>query len=946
MRTHHRVLRRAIGASLRIAASAVALAAAVPAARAADPKGSQYYEDALTRFQKQDYAGSVIQLKNSLKIDNRQLPVHVLLGKALLANREVAAAEVALNEALRLGVNRAEVVVPLAQALVGQARLVEVVAPGPRFDPAGLPAGVRQELLLVQAAAHSDLGAPREALKAVQDARAVNPNAPASWLAEVPIQIRSGQFKDATAAAERALSLAPNSAEAQYLRGSVSHAQGNIGAALDSYDRAIAMQPSHLEARISRAGLYMDMGRLDEVAQEVAEARKLAPLDPRSTYLGSLLAERRGDAKASRAALAEITSLLDPIPLPFLRFRPQVMMLGGLAHFGLGQNEKARPYLEGVIRQQPDAPVAKLLGQIYLADKNYDRAIETLEAFTRSRPGDTQGVVLLATAQISKGRPARAAKLLQDALKAQDTPRMHAFLGLTLAGGGKLAEALVELERAYRRDPTQVAAAAALVDLYLRNQQSAKATEIAEGLTKRAPRNAEFQALLGYALSSAGTSNSAARARAAYEQALKLDPGFVAAQLGLARLDIRERRDEAAVKRLNLILARDDKNVEALIESSLLAERRGQAAEATRLMEKAADVASAGRPTALMGLVEQHLRGGRTGPAREALKRLEAKAPDALAVLMLGARVRLASKDLPAAQQTLTRASRSADFDPPALAKIALLQVSADDAKGALYSAGKALQAQPDFLPAQAISVDINLRLGDLAEAERGAREIAQRHPKLAVASSLLGDVALARGRPAAALDAYRRAHQTEPTTGSLVRLYRLQERQDAAGAHQLAEAWLKSHPGDLQVRRVLADSYARSGKLAAARNMYETLVAKAPDDADALNNLANVLILLKDTKALSVAEQALARKPGAAHIVGTAGWAAFHAGQSDRALQLLRDARLRDPGNPDTRYFLAAVLASKSRNAEAREELVGALAAGTSFTNAKSAQELLQTLK
>jgi cellulose synthase operon protein C len=161
----------------------------------------------------------------------------------------------------------------------------------------------------------------------------------------------------------------------------------------------------------------------------------------------------------------------------------------------------------------------------------------------------------------------------------------------------------------------------------------------------------------------------------------------------------------------------------------------------------------------------------------------------------------------------------------------------------------------------------------------------------------------------------------------------------------QTAETWLKARPGDVQVRGLLAATHARAGNLPQARAAYEALVANAPDDADALNNLANVMLLQKDAKALQVAERALAHKPGVAHIIGTTGWAAYHAGQGDRALQLLRDARLRDPTNADTRYFLGVVLASKGRKAEAREELRGAIASGPGFVHAKAAQTLLDSL-
>ena len=165
------------------------------------------------------------------------------------------------------------------------------------------------------------------------------------------------------------------------------------------------------------------------------------------------------------------------------------------------------------------------------------------------------------------------------------------------------------------------------------------------------------------------------------------------------------------------------------------------------------------------------------------------------------------------------------------------------------------------------------------------------------------------RGQPSPAVEHYRRAHDIERSGASALRLYRATATFNPPGAARFASEWLKSSPGDVQVRRALADSHARQGDFAAARPLYEAIVRIAPADAEAMNNLANVLIELKEPGALPVAEKALALKPNAAHIMGTTGWAAVKAGQTDRGIQLLRDARLRDPGNPDTRYFLAVAL-------------------------------------
>lgn len=116
---------------LSAAALAAALAAApLVAARAQSP--AQLYENALARFEKNDVAGAVIQLKNALQQDPRLLAAHVLLGRALLAEGDAVGAEGALSRAVGLGVNRSEVALPFAQALFAQGKFQAVLDRFPR----------------------------------------------------------------------------------------------------------------------------------------------------------------------------------------------------------------------------------------------------------------------------------------------------------------------------------------------------------------------------------------------------------------------------------------------------------------------------------------------------------------------------------------------------------------------------------------------------------------------------------------------------------------------------------------------------------------------------------------------------------------------------------------------------------------------------------------------
>ena len=922
---------------------AAGLLGAAAGAQAADEKAAKFYEDALVRYEKKDLNGAIIQLKNALQIDKNMLPVQVLLGKALLKNGDVIGAEVAFNEALRLGVNRAEVVVQLALAYTAQGKQ-KLLLEQQQFVLAGLPPGIQQQLLLVRASASSDLGDAKSALKAVDEARAIDPRSSAAWLAEVPIRIRAGQIREATEAADRGMALGPNSTDAWYQKGSIMHVVGNLRGALAAYDSALKIDPENLEARVSRAGIYIDLGQIKEALGDVEELQRQSANEPRAAYMQALLAERANKPDEAKAALKEVVGLIDPVPMDFIRYRPQLLMLNGLAHFGLNEGEKAKQYLEAFQKIQGNTPTAKLLAQLYMRDGNNDRAAEVLDTYLKAQPNDGQALTLLASALMSKGQNARAISLMQRALQTKDAPEFRTALGLSLLRSGQAGTATAQLEAALKGDPRQTQAATSLIALYLRAGQAPKAVVVAESLVKQQPTNAGFFNLLGMAKNDARDLNGA---RAAFAESARLDTSFIAPKLNLARIDIATKAYDAATLKLDALLKIDEKNAEAMVELASVAERNGKPADALRWLEKASDLAGPKETRWGLALSDYHLRNGRAVAALESAKKVSTKAPEDLNVLLAYAKAQLAIGDKVGVKSILTTATRVAGYNPAPQVQIALLQLAAGNLGGAAYSLEKALSSQPDFMPAMALMTEVELKQGDPAKSEKRAKDIVARNPKLAVGYSLLGDVASARNQTPIALENYRKAHQLEPSSETLLRLFRALSSQDGGKpAITLAEQWLKANPKDGTTRRALADTYARTGNFKQAKTAYEELLKQQPDSSAVLNNLANILLRLKDPAAIKIAEQAVAKNPNNANAVDTLGWALFQNNQVDRALQLLRDARLREPANPEIRYHLAAALAKVGRQKEAREELDAALKAGTPFEGSTEAAALLKTLQ
>lgn len=900
---------------------------------------ANYYEDALQRFESKDYAGAVIQLKNALRNEPNKLAIQFLLGRALQQNGDVLGAEVAYNEAIRLGLNRSEVVAPLAQTLIAQGRQREMLA-HPQLQPSGLPTDVLQTLLLLRAGAQTDLGETREALATVAQARAMNDRRADVWLAEVPVRVRARQFTEALQVAERGVAVAPNDAEAHYVKGSVRHVQGNLDAALTDYAKTLSLKADHAEALIARAGIFIDRNQLPQAKQALDLLKTAAPKEPRAAYLRALVAERENQPAVAKAALLEVTQLLDPVPIAYVQYRPQLLMLNGLSHYGLNELAKARQYLEAFLKVQPNSPVVRLLARILMSEGNTALAIPTLETYLRANPNDGLALNLLGSAYMAQGKTARATHFLQEALKKQDRPEFRTALGLSMLGNGNTEGAITELETAWRQDPGQVSAGMSLAQLYAQQNRLPQSLALVRDMVKRYPSHPGLQHQLGDMLLRSG---KAAEARQAYERALSLNPKLPASRLQLARMDIAANQLPQAEQRLAALLRDTPKNSDAMAEMARINERTGQSEEAMRWLLRARDASDRKDMRWNLALMELALRQGKPQQALEEGKIALAKQPGDLPTQLLYARSQLALGDANGARATLGGATRIADFNAPQQTEIAALQLAANNVDGAAYSLSKALSDQPNFIPAQALMVQVEQRQGTPDKAEARARQIAQAQPNKALGHSLLGDLAMARKNPAAAIASYRQAHKVEPGTGTTLTLMNaLASQTQTNEALDIGRQRLRQTPNDVAVQLLVGDLHARAGRFGDAATAYKAALKAQPQNAQALNNLANAQLKLKDPAALQTAQAAHKVAPQNPLVIDTLGWVLFQQGQTEQALPLLRDARLRAPGNPEIRYHLAKVLFATGRKAEARDEAREALKISERFDGALDAQTLL----
>lgn len=920
---------------------ALMLAALSASTLAADPTASKYYEDAKARYDKQDVAGAIIQLKNALKTDPNMLAAHVLLGKALLTEGDPVGAEVEFDTALRLGVSPIEVLVLLGRSLLSQGKYDVLLE---RITPGGLPPATRVEVLVLRASAEADSGRPNTALQGLDEARAIDPNSVAVRLAQATILIRKGDLGQATKVTDEAITLAPEDAEAWNTRASILHLKDDVKGALAAYGKAASLKPKYFDPRIARAGLLIDMGRMEEAERQVAEILAIEEREPRANYLKAVLAGSRGDQQAVKVLLESVVQVLDLANPGILARNRQMLLLSGLAHYELGNQEKALEKLSSYLHRFPGEPgPSKVLASIHLDRGDHASARSLLEPLLRLTPNDPRAMSLLASAYMKEGNFRRASELLDQAVQVSGgAADIRTEFGLSLIGTGKAESGIEQLKQVFDRDPKQIRAGIALTMLYLRTGRPKPALDVIQKIVKVDPGNLAALNLLGFTQVAA---MDRVNGRKTFEQVLAKDAGNQAASLHLARLDVAEGKVDAGRQRLTQLIKGDIRNIEAMMALAALEDGARNQTEAMRWLERAR-AEPKGRLRAGLALGDLYLRSRNPESALSVTKETLAIEPENLAVLGLLARVQLAKGDGKGAQQTLRDMTRYANYDPAAQFEIARLQVAAGNDSGATYSLDKALDTKPDFMPALALYAEIEIARKAYAKAEQRIQTLAGKHPSSVLVPRLRGDLALARGQRGQALAAYGEALRQDDNADIALRVFATH-----AAAGELAkgvgflEKWHRDHAGELGILRTIGDAHLSMGHLKEARAAYERILKARPDDALILNNVAVIAQRQGDKGAVTLAEQAHNLRPNDPVVIDTLGWILVQQGQVDRGLGLLRDARLRDPGSGEIRYHLAVALSRSGRRSEAKAELSEALKTGITFEGIEEARRLEKEL-
>lgn len=914
------------------------LVAAMPAQAKIEPAESRaYYESALKHIEKNELRAAVIELKNALQRDPQNADARLLLGRVYVRLGEGAAAEKELDAAERYGVAAQRLAVPRGRALLLQGRLEELLA---ALDPADYEPELEREISLLRAEAEAGLGRLAEARGSYESIAERYPEEGRAELGLARLDLAARHYETADKHAADALAQDPALVEAMLVQAEARRLQGNAESALSLYRRVIdedaGLSGRGVRARLGLATALLALQRDEEAGAELQEMQVLGAEVPLASYLRALIEIRAGGLEAARRTLeASAPSLEAFVPAQFLF---------GVTYFAADELETARSWLARHLAAQPqNLQARKILGATLLRLNAVAEAVGVLEAGRLQMPDDPQILMMLGNAYVRSGRSAEASEVLQQAAElAPQDPRVLNQLVISHLAEGDYDRSLAALSASLDLDAGGSTLGYALAFMHLRDGDFDEALKVAQELRRRFPESALAANLEGGAYAALSRLEEA---RKSFEAALQAEPDFHQARTNLAALKAQAGDLDGAATEYRTVLASDAGNAKALMGLAAVAASRGEDAESRAWLEKAIET-NPEEPQPSLALAESYAAAGEFADAEKVLTALLRRQRDNLPALSLLGKLQAQDGRSEQAVATFQHLVDASDGSVQAHLLLAQARLGAGDGEGARRELEDALAADPDHLPTVEALFRLVPQLEGPEETLAYAERLQRRYPEAAWGYRVIGDLHLRAGRRDAAIAAYEKGWREQPSAGVAIALSRARlARGDGDVALAPLEAWLERQPDDVRVRMALAESLLGLGALDRAREAYETIVKSQSNNPVVWNNLAWLYQQAGDERAVAYGERALDLAPDHPAILDTFGWILLDAGEVSRAADLLRQASLAAPDNPEIAYHYAVAQHRNGDDVAARKTLEALLRSEADFAGRKDAAVLLREL-
>ncbi len=415
------------------------------------------------------------------------------------------------------------------------------------------------------------------------------------------------------------------------------------------------------------------------------------------------------------------------------------------------QPAKAIQVLAKLVADNPKYVLAKRrLADLYLQQKDYDKATETADQMLKETPADVDAPLIKGRILRERTKVSEAIAQLQKVVKVRPLPAVgHFFLGVAYIQAQALPHADAEFTTAVQNDSTYIRAYLPLAELKLKSGDAETAIRLAR-------------------------------------QVLALDANLDAAHLLLSRAYAAEGNYQSAANEVNGVLAKRPGSAIAVYHQGLLNLAQGNLAQAEAQLD-AAFKSGPDNADGLAALVTLYIRQNQPDKAMQRITQAIANSPTNAGYYRVLAEYYLSQRNNPKAEEAFEKVVSLDPADMSQRLGLADLYVTTGNSDKAIAALQEVLRQDAANSPARARLAEIYLKNKDYTHTLQTAEEMLKANPNGSDALVIKGRALLAESKVPEGMKELQQAVRNDP--GSAAAHYYLGLAQYQANDRTKAEA-------------------------------------------------------------------------------------------------------------------------------------------------------------
>ena len=879
-----------------------------------DISSDEYLGRALVHLDQGDNASAIIELKNALVKQPRNIEARFQLGLVYLKTGNFVLANKELARAVEHGLAPHDGYLNMARAALRlklKSDVEEYLAHSEAsWPPAALVSvdALRAQLLLTEQKVY----AAEKILSQITEVWSDHPDA---LYATALLESSKKRFANAEKILAKLLLIDADYAQAMELSADLSFVQGDYLSAEKSYFDARRLEPGNRELGLKLAQVYLADEQIEQAASELDRLLAEAPDSWYVQYLRSLASLRQKKYQEG-LVFSETALRLEPKHLPSA-------FVASLTAVGAGRYETARSHLDVILAVLPrHTQTLKLKSYIELMDGGLADGLEALDGVSPERFVESDVALLLLAGEyaLAKGNSTLAHDYLNKAagLDKSNKQVMMSRAKMALRRGDYETGIDNIFSAEQQKDDPKLA-------LYIRGAKLlarshiVEVRKIAEELKNTYADSPEGLILEGM---SYAVVNDYDNALLAFNKALAIDPANVTAKSNLAVIARKEGKLKEARDLWQGVLDLKQDKLQALFQLYEIELGLGNNAAAITWLERAYQAHPAQNFIAKT-LSQYYLKSNQLERAVAVVEQSLALVPSNLDLLLFAGDLMQVTGKRQASIEYFSRALAVAPQNVTAYYRLAALFENLGQFDKMQGAADKVLELDASHVGARLMVGRQALRVGQVEMAKRHLSVLRANRVEPDLITELEAQIALTSGDMEGARKLFS-ALLEKKRSSILVNQYAitLWNTQRRAEAVELLDSWVLETPSDPRSLQRLVSYHISEQQLAKAESKLRALLEFAPTPGNR-NNLA--WLLLEQGKlddALRQVQQALVQAPNNPRFKDTLAMIYYGKKNYAEAARYIQDALSTEPSNAEFTYHLAQIRARDGGKQEARQIL------------------------